>query len=135
MATDTLLRTLPQYGVEHVVYAADALDAAGLDALPFGMIQLDPEGTVLRYSSAEARLSGLSAGDTLGRNFFREVAPCTQVAAFYGRFAAGVAAGELDATFDFRFAFRPPRDVRVQMFYSRGSGSVWVKVVEVGRSA
>lgn len=124
--------TLPARGADHVIYAADALGAAELDALPYGMIQLDPEGTVLRYSAAEARLSGLSAGETVGRNFFRDVAPCTQVAEFFGRFQDGVRARQLDAVFNFRFAFRPPKDVRVHLFYSRATRSVWVKVVDLG---
>ena len=124
--------TLTARGADHVIYAADALSAAELDALPYGMIQLDPRGTVLRYSSVEARLSGLSAGETVGRNFFRDVAPCTQVAEFFGRFREGVRAGQLDAVFNFRFTFRPPKDVRVHLFYSRATRSVWVKVVDLG---
>ena len=115
---------------DHVIYAADALSSAELDALPYGMIQLDSHGTVLRYSSAEARLSGLAAGETVGRNFFRDVAPCTQVGEFFGRFQDGVRARQLDAVFNFRFAFRPPKDVRVHLFYSKATRSVWVKVVD-----
>ncbi len=118
-------------GVDHVVYAADALSSMELDALPYGMIQLDSRGVVLRYSSAEARLSGLDAGDTVGRDFFREVAPCTQVAEFYGRFQDGVRARQLDVVFNFRFEFRPPKDVRIHLFYSKATRSVWVKVVDL----
>ena len=93
------------------------------------MIQLDARGAVLRYSRAESRLSGRAAADVVGRHFFEEVAPCTRVRDFYGRFRDGVAAEQLDAVFNFRFAFAPPRDVRVHMFYSRVTRSVWVKVV------
>ena len=115
------------------VYRADALSSAELDALPYGMIQLDARGRVLRYSTAETRLSGLAAADVVGRDFFRDVAPCTQVAEFQGRFEEGVRARQLDAVFSFRFAFRPPRDVRVHLFYSQATRSVWVKVEELGR--
>ena len=114
------------------VYAADALTAEELDALPYGMIQLDPRGTILRYSSAETRLSGLTADECVGRNFFDEIAPCTHVRDFYGRFRQGVEARQLDAVFAFRFAFTPPKDVRVHMFYSKVTRSVWVKVVALG---
>jgi photoactive yellow protein len=65
------------------VYAADALSVAELDALPYGMIQLDTRGTILRYSSAETRLSGLEADECVGRNFFDEIAPCTHVHEFF----------------------------------------------------
>ena len=114
-----------------VLYAADSLGSAELDALPYGMIQLDSRGVILRYSAAESRLSGLSAAQCVGRHFFDDVAPCTHVAEFYGRFRDGVRAGQLDAVFNFRFNFRPPRDVRVHLFYSRVTRSVWVKVVDL----
>ncbi len=113
------------------IYGADHLSTPELDALPYGMIQLDARGTILRYSQAETRLSGLSAAECVGRRFFDEVAPCTRVREFYGRFERGVAARQLDAVFNFRFNFRPPRDVRVHMFYSRVTRSVWVKVVDL----
>lgn len=114
------------------LYGADQLSSAELDALPYGMIQLDSRGVILRYSQAETRLSGLTAAECVGRNFFDEVAPCTHVHEFYGRFREGVAAQQLDLVFNFRFAFVPPRDVRVHMFYSRVTRSVWVKVVDLG---
>lgn len=114
-----------------VLYAADTLGSAELDALPYGMIQLDSRGVILRYSAAESRLSGLSAAECVGRHFFDDVAPCTHVGEFYGRFRDGVRAGRLDAVFNFRFNFRPPRDVRVHLFYSRVTRSVWVKVVDL----
>jgi photoactive yellow protein len=117
------------------VYAADALSVAELDALPYGMIQLDTRGTILRYSSAETRLSGLEADECVGRNFFDEIAPCTHVHEFFGRFQRGVEAQQLDAVFTFRFEFRPPKDVRVHMFYSRVTRSVWVKVVALTEEA
>ena len=112
-----------------VIYSADALSASELDALPYGMIQLDSSGVIVRYSSAETRLSGLTADQCVGRSFFDEIAPCTHVQEFYGRFRRGVAAQQLDAVFTFRFAFVPPKDVRIHMFYSKVTRSVWVKVV------
>lgn len=118
-----------------VVHPADFMTAAELDALPYGMIQLDSRGVVLRYSSAESRLSGRRAGDVVGRDFFHDVAPCTRVAEFHGRFQDGVRAQQLDAVFTFRFDFRPPRDVRIHLFYSRVTRSVWVKVVELTPAA
>ena len=132
-------RPEPHATVSHLphdpIYGADALSSAELDALPYGMIQLDSRGVVLRYSSAESRLSGLAADRCVGRDFFHEIAPCTHVADFYGRFAEGVRAQRLDAVFTFRFAFAPPKDVRVHLFYSRATQSVWVKVVNLASQA
>ena len=117
-----------------VVYGADTLSHAELDALPYGMIQLDRAGRILRYSSAESQLSGLTAAECVGRSFFDEIAPCTHVAAFHGQFLEGVRLEQLDTVFNFTFAFVPPRDVRVHMFYSKATRSVWIKVVDVGRT-
>jgi photoactive yellow protein len=130
---ETVRRLVPNH--RDVLFEADALTAEELDALPFGMIQLDEAGTVLRYSAVETRLSGLTSAECVGRSFFDDVAPCTHVAEFYGRFVEGVRAGRLDATFNFQFAFRPPRDVQVRMFYSQATRSVWVRVTELRAGA
>ena len=114
------------------LYGADDLSSTELDSLPYGMIQLDSRGRILRYSQAETRLSGFTADECVGRDFFHQIAPCTNVQAFYGRFVDGVGAGQLDTVFNFRFAFVPPRDVRIHMFYSKVTRSVWVKVVDLG---
>lgn len=104
---------------------------AELDALPFGAIQLDREGTILRFNEYEANLSDNRARDAIGRNFFRDVAPCTNVRAFHGRFVEGLQRGELFETFDYRFEFRPrPRDVRVTLYLSAQTSTIWVFVQE-----
>ena len=110
---------------------ADALSTEQLDALPFGMIQLDESGRILRYNATESRLAALPQQQQIGRHFFTEVAPCTRVQEFHGRFQQGVANKSLDTTFQFHFAFRDhPRDVTVRMFYSARTRSVWVMVSE-----
>ena len=107
----------------------DAMTSEELDALPYGMIQLDPGGRVLKYNAVESRLASLPAERAVGRSFFTEIAPCTKVQAFYGRFREGVVRESLDATFRFHFAFKQrPRDVAVRLFYSRRTRTVWVIV-------
>lgn len=54
------------------------------DQLPFGAIALSPDGRVVTYNAAEASFSGMHASDVIGRNYFREIAPCTQVREFAG---------------------------------------------------
>ena len=109
----------------------DGLTSAELDGLPFGAIQLDRDGTILQFNEYEANLSNRRAPDTVGRNFFREVAPCTNVREFYGLFLEGVRRGELNETFDYRFAFRmAPRNVSVTLYYSAPTATVWVFVQE-----
>lgn len=86
----------------------DDLSDAELDALPFGVIALDEEGTVLRYNLSESRLARLDRNQVVGRNFFADVAYCTRTEAFEGRFrtfTAQAAEGQMDR-FDFVFNFK-----------------------------
>ena len=102
-----------------------------LDSLPFGAIRLDRDGKILSYNMTESRLTGRDPKRVIGRNFFTEVAPCTNVQGFAGRFREGVAKGEMHVIFPYRFDFKmAPRDVSVTLFYSTQSGSAWVFVRE-----
>jgi photoactive yellow protein len=42
-----------------------------LDTLPFGVIALDDEGTILRYNLYEAQFARLDRNQVLGRDFFK----------------------------------------------------------------
>ncbi len=81
--------------------AVSRLSPEELDDLPYGLITLDAEGRVVHYNDTEARLAGLPPERVIGRNFFEEIAPCTRVRAFEGRF---------------RTLARDPTAVRVQSF-------------------
>jgi photoactive yellow protein len=107
----------------------NSISEAELDSLPYGVIQLGPEGDILRYNAFESGLSGLTRQKVVGKNFFKQVAPCTDVQQFYGRFRDGVAAGALHCTFRFYFAFKEnPRDVTVTLFYNDRDKTIWVLV-------
>ncbi len=111
------------------LHKIESMSRQELDALPHGVIQLDAQGTVLRFNAYEEQLSGLTQANVLGKNFFKQVAPCTDVKEFYGRFREGVAAGKLHCKFRYHFAFKQnPRDVTVTLFYSERDRTVWVFV-------
>ena len=116
-----------------VIEQMDAFSNPELDALPFGAIQLDRAGTILRFNEYEANLSNRRAPDTVGRNFFTQVAPCANVREFQEPFAEGLERGSMHVTFPYRFEFKPqPRNVDVTLFYSQPTGTVWVFVQEKG---
>ena len=107
------------------------MSEAQLDELPFGAIRLDRDGKILSYNMSESKLTGRTKERVIGRNFFTEVAPCTNVVAFAGRFREGMAKKDLHAIFPYRFDFQmAPRDVTVTLFYSRQTDSAWVFVRE-----
>ena len=112
-----------------ILEAADDMSSEDLDGLPYGMIQLDAAGRILRFNAVESRLASLPQHQQIGKHFFTEVAPCTKVQAFYGRFREGVIRESLDVSFRFHFAFKQnPRDVTVRLFYSKRTRSVWVMI-------
>jgi photoactive yellow protein len=107
----------------------DSMTESELDQLPHGAIQLSTDGMVLKFNAYESNLANLEKKRVIGKNFFKEVAPCTDVQEFYGRFREGVANKNLHVNFRYRFAFRQsPRDVTVTLFYSAITDTVWVFV-------
>jgi photoactive yellow protein len=105
----------------------DSLSTVELDSLPFGVIQLDRTGKILKYNDYESKLAGIKVSNAIGKNFFTELAPCTDVQAFRGHFTEGVDKKELYVTFQYHFSFKKnPRDVTVTLFYSKITESTWV---------
>lgn len=103
-----------------------------LDSLAFGAIELDRDGKILRYNSAEGDITGRDPKETLGRNFFNEVAPCTKSPEFYGRFEKGVKAGNLNAIFEYTFDYKMrPTKVKVQMKKDLQKDSYWIFVKRI----
>jgi photoactive yellow protein len=104
-----------------------------LNQLPYGLIVLDSEGGVLFYNETEARLTGFRREKILGRNFFRDVAPCARVQAFEGNFQAFVR-GELGPVHFFDFAFHFQKGTQlVQIGFSQGRRRGQVNVMLMRR--
>ncbi|MBK9259692.1 MAG: PAS domain-containing protein [Polyangiaceae bacterium] len=102
------------------------------DAMPFGMIRLDRQGTVKTYNEWEAQLARRKARDVIGRNFFTEVAPCTNVASFRGKLDELAASGQKTYIFDYDFSFPwGNRRVRVR-FVIESDDERWVLVTNLG---
>ena len=107
----------------------DALTPAQIDGLGHGVVGLDASGTVLSYSAAASGLSGLAPAAVIGRNYFREVVPSTNVPGFHGRFLGGVRRGRLDESFEFVFGGVPsPVRTRIQLGGATGDGRYWLVI-------
>jgi photoactive yellow protein len=119
---------------DSIIGEVGEMSASELDALPFGAIRLDPAGTILNYNKSEERISGRSAKEVIGRNFFQDVAPCTRVRRFFGAFQTGVERRDLSEVFDFTFRFpAATREVRIRMIYSAAPApGVWIFVTPLG---
>ncbi len=124
-----MVMSFPLREPDTILDAADGMSPGELDRLPYGMIQLSLTGHILKFNAVESRLASLDQASQIGKHFFTEVAPCTKVQAFYGRFREGVLHEALDTSFSFHFAFKQhPRDVTVRLFYSKRTRTVWVMI-------
>lgn len=99
-----------------------------LDQIPIGVIELDANGTICFYNATESKMSGRDAQKVLGKNFFHEIAPCTNIPQFSGRFVSGVRSGKLSEQFVFNFDFEmtPPVKVVVELHDGRQPGKYWL---------
>ena len=99
-----------------------------LDDAPFGIIKVDDEGSVEFFNQYESELSGMDPDEVVGRNFFTQVAPCTNNRLFRGRFKKGVRRGELDETFTYTYTYKMrPTLVDVHLVRDE-AGNNWITV-------
>lgn len=77
-----------------------------LHGAPFGILQVDDDGTVEFYNQYETDVVEVDLEVAEGDNFFTEVAPCTNNRLFRGRFDEGVQEGELNELFTYTFTYK-----------------------------
>ena len=115
---------------DHVENRIFDMDKTQLDSFPDGVITLDRAGIIKRYNKTEAMLARREAGETMGLNFFTDVAPCTAVKDFKGRFdtfAKGETSGVERFDFTFRFAWGR-QDVGITMIRRAGTDDINVLI-------
>ncbi|MBC7978596.1 MAG: PAS domain-containing protein, partial [Myxococcales bacterium] len=126
----------PQQGIDFGAVAQLTPDK--LDGLPYGLITLDARGRVIHYNDTESRLVGLPKDRVIGRNFFRDIAPCTRIREFEGRFndLAADPVGVRVQSFDFVFKFaRGEQYVSVVMTPGRIRGQFHLALLRRTRAA
>ena len=91
------------------------LTPSQLDELPIGAVVIDPSGKIEAYNSYEAKLARLDPERVIGRNFFRDIAPCTAVKEFEGRMREFMRSKQkVSESFDYFFPFaHAPVDVTI----------------------
>lgn len=100
------------------------IDFATLDLLPYGIIVVDEGGRILFYNAREEQIARRRREDVVGKNFFKEIAPCAQVQEFYGRFEEAMRETGLVASFSFTFPFpNNPREVEISLSSFRKENS------------
>ncbi len=124
-----------RFGSDDIENVLSKMDAGELDSLAFGAVQLDKEGNILSYNAAESEITGRSPEEVMGKNFFTQVAPCTNTDEFFGKFREGVESGNLNNLFEYVFDYKmTPTKVQVHMKKALQGDSYWVFVKRVARS-
>jgi len=122
---------MPQPAAQGEHVALDALAPDELDRLDAAIVGLDASGDIVVFNEGASALWGLSREAVLGRNYFREVVPSTNVPGFRGRFLAGRRRGALDESFEFVFGRGPgPLRTRVQMRAGRSHDWLTIEPLE-----
>jgi photoactive yellow protein len=118
-----------EFGQENLENQLANMSDRDLDNLSFGAIQVDGNGTILQYNAAEGDITGRDPKEMVGKNFFKDVAPCTDSPEFKGKFDEGVQSGDLDAIFEYTFDYKmAPTKVKVQMKKAMTGDSYWIFV-------
>lgn len=120
---------IKKIGADDIENVLSRMNPTEIDGMAYGAIQLDGTGKILFYSAAEGRITGRDPKDVIGKNFFRDVAPCADTPKFAGVFRAGVAAGKLNTKFEYVFDYKmQPTKVSVHLMKALNGDTYWVIV-------
>ncbi|EMY59805.1 PAS domain-containing protein [Leptospira terpstrae] len=105
------------------------LTQAEADAAAFGVVKVDGNGKILLYNKYESELANVPIQTAVGKNFFTEVAICTNNRIFYGRFKEGMLTGDLDIAFNYVFTYKmKPTNVVIHLYHDKTSDTNWIFV-------
>lgn len=100
-----------------------------LNSKDFGIIKLEDSGKILFYNKYESELANIPPSSAEGKNFFYEIAPCTNNRLFLGSFQKGVENNEIKVMFFYTFTYRmKPTNVKVMLYRKNGEKSNWIFV-------
>ncbi len=112
-----------------ILYNLGYLSRDQADAANFGIVKVDDQGQILLYNRYESELAGVPVATAEGKNFFTQVAICTNNRLFYGKFKDGVASGHLDVSFNYVFTYKmKPTNVIIQLYRDQASSTNWIFV-------
>ena len=118
-----------QFGSNDIENKLASMDNGQLDDVAFGAIQLDGNGKIIQFYAAEGDITGRDPSAVVGKNFFTDVAPCTNSKEFKGKFDEGVKNGDLNTMFEYTFDYEmKPTKVKVHMKKALSGDSYWVFV-------
>jgi photoactive yellow protein len=112
-----------------IMVSLPSLTANQLDELDFGCVKVNDKGLVEMYNLWESEFAGVPQETAMGRNFFRELAPCTNNRLIFGRFKEGVEQDNLNTIVSYAFTYKMrPTLVKVHLYRDPATKTNWVLV-------
>lgn len=103
------------FSSEEIFAWLEKQDEPVYNSLPFGVVQMSTDGTVIAYNKAESEITGVAPENAKGKNFFTEVAPCTNNFMVAEKYTLP----ELDEELDYMFTYiTQPTKVRLRLLRS-----------------
>ncbi len=120
------------FGKSDVENVLGKMNDAQLNKLAFGAVELEASCKILKYNAVEGAITGRDPKTVVGKNFFTDVAPCTNRAEFKGVFDAGVRNKDLNTMFEYVFDHQmKPTKVKIHMKRAISGDSYWIFVKRV----
>jgi photoactive yellow protein len=119
-----------QFSDSDLLQTLEQCDATALDRIPFGVVKMSRQGTVLHYNDFESNRAGLSPQRVMGRDFFVEVAPCANNYMVAQRLFDE---DSLDVTIDYVFTWKVRRTlVQLRLLKSPAAQAIYMLVIPRG---
>jgi photoactive yellow protein len=123
---------LVSFGKDNVENVLAKMNDSQFNQLAFGAVEVDATGKILKYNLTEGAITGRDPKTVIGKNFFAEVAPCTNRREFKGVFDAGVRQGTLNTLFEYVFDNKMnATKVKVHMKKAMSGNTYWIFVKRI----
>ena len=114
---------------DSVLQKLAALHRTEADTLDFGVVKVDDAGVIHLFNKYESELAGIAPNDAIGKNYFTQLAPCTNNRLFFGRFKDGVAANSLHVALPYTFTYKMrPTNVQIHLYRDGATKTNWIFV-------
>ncbi|MBL7992181.1 MAG: PAS domain-containing protein [Candidatus Kapabacteria bacterium] len=114
---------------DSVLQKLAALHRTEADTLDFGVVKVDDAGVIQLFNKYESELAGIAPNDAIGKNYFTQLAPCTNNRLFFGRFKDGVAANSLNVALPYTFTYKMrPTNVQIHLYRDGATKTNWIFV-------
>lgn len=93
------------------------MDSNAIDELDIGVVGVDDNGTIIIYNKLESLKANVEQKIAIGKNFFTQIAPCTNNSIFYGTFKNSIKQPQMDFLFPYTFTYKmKPTPVKVHLY-------------------